>query len=465
MIAVPSRWLSTALALTACLIPAPVAGQEPPPEKKPAGGEEAVQEPAPEQEKDNTEEAAKGAGSPYLAVVGGDVHTVTRGLLPGGTVLIKDGRILKVGTGIRIPEGARILDASGMQVYPGLVAVDARGFLGSGKRPEDGFDPFGRNVALGLAGGLTTVQQRNAVGKLTRGTLEGHLVATDVWVGLSYSTTSPASRRRLRASLDRCREYLRQRRAWELARARQDDSVPEPSDKGLDKKHLELLQGRRIARFTANSMKDLLAVCDLLEEYPMKAVVFGAREGWLVAERLGRAGAWAVLTPRAKAWPDERLSRPSGWSIENARILHEHGVPFAILPTQLGISTGGIAGRDLLTLPMEAAFAIRGGLPEDAALRSLTLDAARILGLEDRIGSLEPGKDGDLIVCDGDLFDYRTFVQWAVVNGRVVYDKEAMPYFAHIRPRPSPAAEVLERLGEQQPATGGEVDAPEGGGS
>ena len=175
----------------------------------------------------------------------------------------------------------------------------------------------------------------------------------------------------------------------------------------------------------------------------MQSVIFGGQEAWACAGRLVRVGAQMVITPRAKAWADQTLNAPSGWTIENAKILWEHGVPFSILPQQRWISTGGLAGRDMLTLPMEAAFAIRGGLPQDAALRAVTLDAAKILGVEDRVGSIEPGKDADLIICDGDLFHYRTFVQWSVVNGKMVYDKEAAPYFAHIRPRQVASFEEL----------------------
>ena len=202
----------------------------------------------------------------------------------------------------------------------------------------------------------------------------------------------------------------------------------------------------------------------------MQSVIFGGREAWACAGRLGRVNARMVLTPRAKQYADDRLNRPSGWSIENAQKLWAAGVEFAILPSQKSISTGGIAGRDLLTLPMEAAFAIRGGLSQKAALRSVTLDAAKILGLEDRLGSLEPGKDADLIICDGDLFDYRTFVQWSVVEGNVVYDKQEMPYFAHIRPRPVSEkilAAVVEALeGEStevavEESAVSDVDAPE----
>jgi cytosine/adenosine deaminase-related metal-dependent hydrolase len=95
-------------------------------------------------------------------------------------------------------------------------------------------------------------------------------------------------------------------------------------------------------------------------------------------------------------------------------------------------------------LPMEAAFAVRGGLPEAAALEAITIGAARVLGLEGRIGSIEEGKDGDFIVCDGDLLHYNTLVQWTIVNGRVAYDKEKESLFAHIRPRDGSEGKVIQ---------------------
>jgi imidazolonepropionase-like amidohydrolase len=107
----------------------------------------------------------------------------------------------------------------------------------------------------------------------------------------------------------------------------------------------------------------------------------------------------------------------------------------AVLPQDTSISLSGLVGRDLGHLPIEAAFAVRGGLPELAALQAITLVPARLLGVEHRVGSLERGKDCDLIVTDGDLLHYETFVQYAVVEGKLVYDKEKEHYFAHIRPR------------------------------
>jgi len=318
---------------------------------------------------------------------------------------------------------------------------------GGGASIRDDFDPFALNVDLGLAGGLTLVQTGDGIAKLTRGTLEGVMAGQTGWVSLSYSSNSPSGRRKLREDLRTVRDHLRDLRGWENDKAMGEKDTEAPDAKGINPQYLALLQGNAVARFNANSLKDLLAICDFLEEYPMQSIIFGGQEAWACAGRLGRVGAQMVITPRAKGWADQTLNAPSGWTIENAKILWEHGVPFSILPQQRWISTGGLAGRDLLTLPMEAAFAIRGGLPQEAALRAVTLDAAKILGLEDRVGSIEAGKDADLIVCDGDLFHYRTFVQWSVVNGKIVYDKQTAPYFAHIRPRQANSLEeVVEEI-------------------
>jgi hypothetical protein len=181
-------------------------------------------------------------------------------------------------------------------------------------------------------------------------------------------------------------------------------------------------------------------------------VIEGCEEGWTVADELGRAGAYAILTPRRRMPKQERLVRPGGASIENAAILHRSGVQVAVRPDSTNIDMVGTAGRDLLHLPVEAGFAVRGGLSDAAALQAMTLVPARLLGIDHRVGSLEVGKDCDAIVTDGDLLHYQTFVQYAVVDGKLVYDKEKEIYFAHIRPRPkkpeAAAAEPAVEAGE-----------------
>jgi imidazolonepropionase-like amidohydrolase len=181
-------------------------------------------------------------------------------------------------------------------------------------------------------------------------------------------------------------------------------------------------------------------------------VIEGCREGWTVASEHGRAGAFAVVTPRTRRDKTENLVRPGGSSIENAAILHEHGVQVAVVPGTKGIDLGGIVGRDIMHLTIEAGFAVRGGLSDQAALESITIVPARILGVDHRVGSIEVGKDCDLILTDGDLLHYQTFVQYAVVEGETVYDKQEELYFAHIRPRPVAEVAPEERVdpGEEE---------------
>lgn len=460
--------------LAAGIAAAPLAAQEEEPPKpapeseqaEPAEPAEAPQEPAAE------EQSGEDPDSPWLAVIGGDVYTVTDGVHRGATVLCKDGVIVAVGSDLRVPEGARTVDATGMRVYPGLVAVNTSGVVRADARGLDNHDPYALQQDLALTGGLTTVENGGAVVKLKRGSLDGIIVGETGWERMDVAPGNTRGRRETYAGLEKARDFLRQRAAYEAAKkAGAAEGMAEPDPKTVDRRYLGLLEGDSIAYFRADRLGDLVAVCELLESYPMQAVIDGGREAWAIAGRIGRTGARMILIPRDKDWADDALNRPSGWSIENARILWEHGVEFSILPADTpyggvrgrGVSTGGIGGRDLVTLPIAAAFAIRGGLPQDAALRALTIDAARILGVADRIGSLEPGKDADLIVCDGDLFHYRTFVQWAVIDGEVIYDKQKMPYFAHVRPREQPTAEELYEGIREAAAAQGEAGAPEGG--
>jgi imidazolonepropionase-like amidohydrolase len=199
-----------------------------------------------------------------------------------------------------------------------------------------------------------------------------------------------------------------------------------------------------------------LGIARLAQKYKFRPIIEGAVEAWTVADELGRAGAYAVVVPRTRRDKSEELQRDGGSSIENAAILHRSGVQVAIQATSTFIDLGGIAGRDVLHLPIEAGFAVRGGLPEQAAIEGITIVPARILGVEHRIGSIEVGKDCDLILLDGDLLHYQALVQYTVVDGKIVYEKDKELYYAHIRPRPAAqptdAPDARRDKGEEKPA-------------
>jgi imidazolonepropionase-like amidohydrolase len=129
------------------------------------------------------------------------------------------------------------------------------------------------------------------------------------------------------------------------------------------------------------------------------------------------------MTPRNRRSATFGEEDSSGTWIEMSRVLEQTGVPFSLGTLSSSISLNGLAGRDLTSLPLEAAFAVRGGASERTALAALTIVPARQLGLQDRLGSLEVGKDADLLIFDGDPLDYRTYVETALVSGRTVYER------------------------------------------
>ena len=133
------------------------------------------------------------------------------------------------------------------------------------------------------------------------------------------------------------------------------------------------------------------------------------------------------------AVPGEGQRDSSGSWVELPRVLEESGVAFAVTPLASSISLDGRAGRDLTSLPLEAAFAVRGGSSEAKALQAITIVPATLLGLADRIGSIEKGKDADLLVLDGPPLDYRTYVETAMVNGKVVYEREKDRIFPRVQ--------------------------------
>jgi len=423
------------------------------------------------------EEAAEEADSDvgaWFAVVGGEVHTGTGAVLRGATVLAKDGRIRAIGQGLRVPDEATVLDATGLRVYPGLVAFDSSGLIGnSGSDFADTIDPFNARMVLALASGITTAAQSDTAVKLKRGEIEDVVLREKYLVTQSYSTSNPMGRKDLLTKLLRASEYLREYRAWE-EKKKEDKELKEPSRKGVDSSVLSILRGEVLAKFNADLRTELLDIARLAQRFGFRPVIVGCAEGWTVADELGRAGAYAVVTPRYRRDKEEQLVRPGGSSIENAARLYRAGVQVAIVPGQRGVDLGGIAGRDILHLTMEAGFAVRGGLSEQAALEAITIVPARMLGIDHRVGTLEVGKDCDLVVTDGELLHYQTFVQYAVVAGKQVYDKQAELYYAHIRPRPAAELAPETRVDpgtepvEEEPSPPEEPEEPqppdEGGG-
>ncbi len=372
-----------------------------------------------------------------FAIVHADVYPITSGVIRDGTILVKDGKIAAVGESVELPKGCPVIDAGGKPVLPGFVAVRMSG-IGVGRvrgTVADSLDPFDREVELALAAGITsglaTYGSASAVIKMTAGTLEGMLVKEPATTDLRWATADGNSRKNILDGFENARKHLIELKEYEAKKKAGDSKIKKPrTPRGADVQ-LKLLKGEVVARFiSARTAPHVLDCLKLVDRFRFKAVIEGATEAWRVGEEIARRGVRVIDVPRRIAFRDARSSRSVASTVESCAKLRAKGVRFAILPpgngrrgAGTGISLGGIVGRDLFTLTFDAALAVSGGLTEAAALEAITLDAAEILGIDDRVGSIQPGKDADLILMSGDPLDYKTWVLQAWVNGRLVYEK------------------------------------------
>jgi imidazolonepropionase-like amidohydrolase len=386
------------------------------------------------------------AAEKVTAIQGGDLYTITDGIIRNGTILIEDGKISGIGQNIAVPKDADVIDARGKVVMPGLVAINAQvgviGYSDMGKI-ADSLDPFDFNISLALASGITTAMVSagrpsgnnpligaTAVIKTSYGDLDQMLVKESVVQQVMISNRDWLRKTTFKQNLREAQSYLR--KLAEYQQAGDKKKVAEPKKpRGLDE-YIQLLQREVPAVVAASTVDDILAALELVDEFGIRLILADAAEAWIVAEDIAKRDVRAVITPREKRRPNEDISGPSGSTLENAAILKKAGVKFAVIPPSTYFETWGVVGRDMMALPMEAAFAVSGGLDEQTALEANTITAAEIIGVANRVGSLQVGKDADIIILDGHPFHHKTFVETTLINGKVLYEKAKSIYFAHI---------------------------------
>jgi imidazolonepropionase-like amidohydrolase len=400
---------------------------------------------AEEAAKDQAAPAKAKAGKTALVIQGGDIYPVRGPVIRGGSILVEDGRISALGARVDVPEGATVINATGKVVMPGLVAARLDGLVpGSAKKIADALDPYHAVVAFALASGVTAAYVQagspgesgmstvNAVVKMTEGDLKGMLLREPVAVNLVYTGRSAAQRGVLRLTLQQAASYLRRQAQYERDKAAGLKVEEPPKAPPGTEEALKLLRRELPARVSAAGANEVMGAVALATEFGFRLVLEDMVEGWTVAPEIARCGAEAVVQPRIQAAPDRALNAPTGSSDTQPAVLSRAGVRLAIVPEAASFSTGGDFGEDLFMLPLEAAYAVGGGLDEQVALEAITINPAEMLGVGDRIGSLQVGKDADLIILDGHPLHYRAFVECTVVNGKVVYEKAKSTLFSHV---------------------------------
>lgn len=365
------------------------------------------------------------------------VHTMEGAAIQNGSVLIRSGKIERVGPAgsFAIPGGVTVLEAE--VVTPGL--IDAHTVVGLGGiynynhdqdqletsdpiQPElralDAYNPREELVGWVRELGVTTLHTGHGPGALISGqTMIVKTTGETIGDALVDSTTmlaftlGPSVTSNFEKPGTRSKSVAMLREAFLEAQAYGQKLSPESRDLGSEML-LRVLSGEIPALITAQRATEIMAAIRLAEEFDFRLILDGAAEAYLLVDEIREAGVPVVLHPI--------MARASGElenaSFETASTLRSAGIPVVF---QSGFESYVPKTRVVL---FEAAHAAAHGLSFNEALASITIDAARVLGIEDRVGSLAPGKDGDLVLFDGDPFEYTSHVCGVIIDGVIVSD-------------------------------------------
>jgi imidazolonepropionase-like amidohydrolase len=372
-----------------------------------------------------------------VAIINGEVHTVSGAVIPGGTVLVEDGIITAVGLEVAVPPGTRVVDATGKVVTPGLFDSSTRlGVveIGSYQGTSDGSSSNDRmtaafNIAEGInpnstlfpvarvegitravvapGPGASLIAGTSALIDLGEGSLSGMLEKAPLAMyavlgegGANYQGGArPLALLRLREALQDALDFAENQGAFE-AGGRRDYSLSRLDLEAL----VPVAKGDLPLVLQVNRASDILTALTLGDEFGLTLVLSGVGEGWMVAEEIAAAGV-PVMTKAISNMPSMEAL---GAGYENVARMNEAGVTVIL---------SSFDAHNVRNLKQEAGFAVSYGLPYEAALRAVTLAPAQVWGVADRIGSLEPGKVGDVVVWSGDPFEMMTSAETVFING------------------------------------------------
>ena len=377
-----------------------------------------------------------------IAITNARIHTMAGPVIERGTVVFSNGTITAVGTNVSVPAGARVIDGTGKVVTPGF--IDSSTGLGTVEIDAD--DPSNDqsvtgdhitaafNVADNL-NPLSTLLPVTRVEGITRAVvvpgngstiIKGQGVLIDLGVQgteltvhrnpvAMYATlgqagagraggSRAAALLRLREALQDARDYANNRRAFESAQRR------EYALSRLDLDALQpVLRGELPLVVSVERASDILSALRLARDFNLKLIVSGASEGWIVARHLAASHTPVIVNPMNNIPGMEAL----GITLENAARMHGAGV---------NVVFASFDSHNSRNLKQLAGNAVSYGMPYDAALRAITVNPARLWGAADRYGTLESGKDADVVVWSGDPLELTTAVEHVFIRGREMPD-------------------------------------------
>ncbi|HEX9563788.1 MAG TPA: amidohydrolase family protein [Gemmatimonadaceae bacterium] len=399
--------------------------------------------------------------SQAIALRGATIHTVTNGVIQNGTILFDAGKIIAVGANIEIPAGTRIVDVTGKHIYPGLIdaystvgiseigAVDMSndvnevGDFNPNVRTDVAVNAESRHIGTSRSQGvlttLTTPGGGLISGMSSAMALEGwswEEMSLESAAALNVNWPDPNQRGGGRGGrggrgggggqeggnrptyeerVQQLKNYFAEARAYR-------DAVAAGEQVRTDARYMAMIPAlnREIpVVVSANGTSQINDAITWAKQENLKLIIRGGDDAIHVADRLRAENIPVILTSTMDA--PNRAHEGYDAAYSRAAQLHKAGVKFAI--------SGGAGSLYTDRLPYEAGVAVAFGLPEEEAIKAVTINAAELMGLSDRLGSLEPGKQATLLITTGTPIDTRSDILQAYIQGRELDMNDIQKHF------------------------------------
>ena len=390
--------------------------------------------------------------SSKIAIEGGTVFTMTGKPLNNGTVLIENGKIKKVGKNLSIPKGYKIINANEFVIMPGLISPRSHVGIGSNWRKQSHIDEISKPVVpalevkhaiephaphftyareLGITTALVTPGNKNVIGGQgavlkTSGIVVDKMIIKDnavMVIGMGKSAkrkdVMPSTRMGimalLRENLIKAQEYKEK-----LDKIKKEKDADHKRDLDMEAL-LPVINGEMPVIIHCERRDDIMSALRIADEFNLKVILDGATDAYKLLPEIKKRNIPVIL---------ENMFRGAGgiedkgFNPENPALLAAAGIKIAFRPiidTWWFTPGASSPGGDLLEI---AAFAVKNGLSEETALRSITIDAAKIINMEERIGSIEKGKDADILILRGHPFKTRSIPEAVFIDGKLVYKRK-----------------------------------------
>lgn len=384
-----------------------------------------------------------------IFIKNGSINTITNGVIEGD-ILIKNGKIAEIGKDIVAPLDAKIIDAKGKYIFPGFIDAhthlglweDGMGFEGADGNEEtdpitpqlnpiDGINPMDRTFKEAYEGGITSVcttpGSANVMGgqciaiKTFGRRIDNMIIKNPVASKIAFGEnpkscygqddkmpqTRMAIAALLRENLKKAEEYLED---LEIYEEHEDQDKPEYDMKM--ESLIPVLKGEIPFKVHAHRADDIFTAIRIAKEFNVKLTLDHCTEGHLIAEELAEENYPVVVGPSLSERSKIELRN---LTFETAGILSNSGLDVSLMTDHPVIP--------VQYLPVCAGIAVKHGMKEEEALKSITINPAKTLGIDDRVGSIEVGKDADLVIWDNLPLRIESNVLYTIIDGKVVYKR------------------------------------------